>query len=133
MQRADADHRRDRQRRRWRYTEPAVLLLLRSGPSHGYELSKRLPTVVPGLGPPPDAAFVYRILRALEADGAVRSYWQHDDPGPARRMYVLTPAGGAELEVWRAQLTRELKAISGFLEEYLAGAAAGPPADSAPE
>ncbi len=67
---------------------------------------------------PKDAGLVYRALKGLEVDGAVRSHWDHSDPGPARRVYALTEAGAEQLEGWRVQLTRELEAIQAFLKEY---------------
>ena len=117
-------------KRRWRFTEPAVLLMLRSGPAHGYELLKRLPTVVPAMQTPNDSGFIYRVLRGLEEEGAVRSHWSIGD-GPARRVYELTEAGGEQIEGWRVQLTRELKAIHGLLEEYLDSEPTQPPRDRA--
>lgn len=109
----------ERERRQFRFTEPGVLLLLRSGPAHGYDLVKRLPDVFPGVRAGPDAGIVYRVLRALEADGAVRSSWEMSDAGPARRVYELTAIGHERLEDWRERLTGELTAIHGFLGEYL--------------
>lgn len=106
-------------RRQFRFTEPGVLLLLRSGPAHGYELVHRLPEVFPAVKARSDQGMVYRVLRALEAEDAVRSHWDHSDAGPARRVYQLTPVGEEKLEAWREQLTGELRAIHGFLGEYL--------------
>lgn len=113
---------RRRPRRQFRFTEPGVLLLLRSGPAHGYELVHRLPEVFPGITARSDQGMVYRVLRTLESEDAVRSQWDHSDTGPARRVYELTPVGEEKLEAWREQLTGELKAIHGFLGEYLTGA-----------
>ncbi|WP_372452774.1 PadR family transcriptional regulator [Pseudonocardia nigra] len=58
---------------------PAVLLLLRSGAAHGYDLARRLSAVFPGMKTPKDAGLVYRALKGLEADGAVRSHWDHSE------------------------------------------------------
>lgn len=106
-------------RRPFRFTEPGVLLLLWYGPAHGYELVRRLPEVFPGVNARSDQGMVYRVLRALEAEDAVSSHWDYSDAGPARRVYELTPVGKERLEAWREQLTGELKAIHGFLGEYL--------------
>lgn len=105
-------------KQRWRFTRPGILLLLRHGPAHGYELLKALPAMFPGTGGP-DASSIYPVLRALESGGAVESYWDHTGHGPARRIYALTEVGKEELEDWRVDLTREFKGIYGFLEEYL--------------
>ena len=58
-----------------RFTEPAILLLLREGPKHGYQLLERLPELSAGDGHI-DLGNLYRLLRALEAEGLVSSQWQ---------------------------------------------------------
>src|SRR5436189_304316 len=52
-----------------RFVEPALLLLLRERPHHGYELIERLPEVA-GEETRIDVGNLYRLLRALEAEGA---------------------------------------------------------------
>jgi PadR family transcriptional regulator, regulatory protein PadR len=42
---------------------------------------------------PADRGFVYRTLRAMEAEGLVASAWDPSPSGPARRTYTVTPAG----------------------------------------
>jgi len=80
-------------RRIRRLLEPALLHLLRTGPQHGYALVGGLEGL--GLGAyPTDLSGVYRILRDLEAMGAVVSHWDEaSSGGPARRIYKLTPIG----------------------------------------
>src|SRR5207249_9752593 len=75
-----------------RFVEPAVLLLLREGPKHGYELMERLQRTGEGEGAV-DLGNLYRLLRALEEEGVVRSEWRAEMPGPAKRTYRLTEAG----------------------------------------
>jgi PadR family transcriptional regulator len=58
-----------------RFTEPAILLPLRDGPKHGYELLERLPELSSEDGRI-DLGNLYRLLRALEAEGLVSSEWQ---------------------------------------------------------
>jgi PadR family transcriptional regulator PadR len=120
-ERSEPSRVRGARRRQFRFTEPGVLLLLRNGPAHGYELVKRLPAVFPGVKARADQGIVYRVLRSLEAEGAVRSHWDHSDAGPARRVYELTPLGAEKLDGWRRDLAGEMTAIHGFLEEYVAG------------
>ncbi|MGH3044121.1 MAG: PadR family transcriptional regulator, partial [Gaiellaceae bacterium] len=48
-----------------RFVEPALLLLLRERPMHGYELIERVPEVA-GEDVRVDVGNLYRILRALE-------------------------------------------------------------------
>src|ERR671932_1524284 len=72
-----------------RFGEPALLLLLRERPAHGYELLERLPELTGEERV--DVGNLYRILRALEDDGLVVSEWRGDLPGPTKRTYELTP------------------------------------------
>src|SRR2546429_3852319 len=74
-----------------RFVEPSLLLLLRERPLHGYELIERLPEVA-GEGRV-DVGNLYRLLRALEAEGVVSSGGGAGLSRPAQRTYELTPEG----------------------------------------
>jgi poly-beta-hydroxybutyrate-responsive repressor len=85
-----------------RFGEPALLLLLSDGPTHGYELLERLPGL---LGEERvDVGNVYRALRGLEDEGLVVSEWRADLPGPAKRTYTLTDDGAGLLGSWLESL-----------------------------
>ncbi|MGB2953779.1 MAG: PadR family transcriptional regulator [Gaiellaceae bacterium] len=99
-----------------RFVEPALLLLLRERPVHGYELIERLPELVPEGRI--DIGNLYRLLRALEAEGIVRSEWRADLPGPAKRTYELTEAGTRLLDHWAEALRDAQGVIANFLERY---------------
>ena len=121
---ADHEHREPaslpgRARLRWRFTAPAVLLLLTDGPSHGYELLSRLRPMLPADAAPPDPSALYRLLRGLEEEGALRSSWA-DNPGsgPARRVYELTDSGRGTLDGWAFSIASEIQAMSGLLARY---------------
>src|SRR5687767_1865505 len=96
-----------------RFSEPALLLLLREQPAHGYELLDSLAELLPGERV--DMGNVYRALRAMERDGLVSSEWRGDVPGPARRIYALTEAGAAVLDEWVVALGRAGERIDAFL------------------
>ena len=99
-----------------RFNEPALLLLLRERPGHGYELLEQLPSL---LGEERvDMGNLYRLLRALEEDGIVRSEWNDTLPGPAKRTYELTDAGGELLSGWAEALAGAQARIDLFLERY---------------
>jgi PadR family transcriptional regulator PadR len=100
-----------------RFVEPAVLLLLREGPRHGYELLEHIPEIA-GEDRTVDLGNLYRLLRALEMEEFVTSEWSADLPGPAKRTYQLTPAGRALLDRWVQALRRANTSIEGFLERY---------------
>ena len=97
-----------------RFGEPALLLLLAGGPTHGYELLERLPDL---LGDERvDVGNVYRALRSLEDEGLVTSEWRADLPGPAKRTYTLTGEGRELLEAWLESLAALRDGLEGFLE-----------------
>jgi PadR family transcriptional regulator len=99
-----------------RFSEPAVLLLLRERPAHGYELLEALPAVTGEARV--DMGNLYRVLRALEDDGLVRSEWNAQAPGPAKRTYELSDEGRRLLDEWAAALRRSRERIEGFLDRY---------------
>jgi len=99
-----------------RFVEPSLLLLLRERPLHGYELIERLPEVV-GEGRV-DVGNLYRLLRALEAEGLVRSEWSADLPGPAKRTYELTAEGRGLLDRWAEALREARSDVQSFLDRY---------------
>lgn len=99
-----------------RVVEPGLLLLLRGRPAHGYELVAGLEELLPGERV--DLPNLYRILRALETDGLVRSAWHADAPGPARRTYELTVEGRRLLDAWATALERTRGRLDSFLQRY---------------
>ena len=102
-----------------RFSEPALLLLLRERPRHGYELADALAEVAPGERV--DVGNLYRHLRALEEDGLVSSERNAEAPGPARRTYELTEAGAAVLGEWAGALGAARTRIDDFLRRYEEG------------
>jgi len=103
-----------------RFVEPALLLLLRERPMHGIELLDHLPELVGSGGHPGriDLGTLYRLLRALEAEGLVVSEWSAGPPGAARRTYRLTPEGRRLLDRWADALRRAQEDIAAFLRRY---------------
>jgi poly-beta-hydroxybutyrate-responsive repressor len=99
-----------------RFSEPAVLLLLRERAAHGYELLEALPGLTGEARV--DMGNLYRVLRALEEDGLVQSEWQADAPGPAKRTYELTSEGRRLLDEWASALRRSRERIDSFLDRY---------------
>ena len=103
-----------------RFIEPSLLLLLRERPMHGYELLERVPELVGEEGRV-DVGNLYRVLRALEEEGIVRSEWNADLPGPAKRTYELTDEGSRLLDRWVEALRKTQDVIAGFLDRYEEG------------
>jgi len=98
------------------FVQPWLLLLLLQKPGYGYELMERLaqdeqiPCVDPGL--------LYRTLRQLEEEGMVRSTWDTEGRGPARRLYEVTPEGVDYLHTWALKIRQVRQRLSRFLDEY---------------
>src|SRR5437899_1495492 len=95
-----------------RFVEPSLLLLLRERPLHGYELIERLPEVA-GEGRV-DVGNLYRLLRALEAEGLVSSEWSAELHAPAARPAAQAPTlickGGAPALYGAAQANASAQA-----------------------
>jgi PadR family transcriptional regulator PadR len=76
---------------------PVTLAMLKQWNIYGYELMERavelgFETANPGT--------VYRTLRKMEKDGLCESEWETaSSGGPPRRMYSITDAGGAYLDL----------------------------------
>ncbi len=75
----------------------SLLAFLRRWNAYGYQLVQELARA--GLANI-DSTTVYRTLRQLERAGLVSSFWDTSESGPARRMYSLTKAGEAFLDLW---------------------------------
>ena len=85
-----------------------LLLALRTGSSHGYELMEQL--VAGGLSV--DLAGIYRMLRTLEQGELVVATWERSSVGPPRRVYDLTDHGDAEAVVAIVELSRSRDQLS---------------------
>ena len=104
------------------FAKPCLLLLLQERSDYGYDLVARLRA----LGVEDDSAAVYRVLRSLEADGAVTSRWREPVAGPARRVYEITASGGALLDEWASGLNEGRQLLEGFLARYRRSRPRGP-------
>src|SRR5947208_17140774 len=82
-----------------RFTEPALLLLLRERPAHGADLLERLPELTGDQRV--EMGNLYRLLRALEQEGLVASEWAN-----GKRTYAVTDAGRRLLDEWAGALRR---------------------------
>lgn len=102
-----------------RFIEPAVLLVLRDSPGHGYELLEQLQTLMPSERI--DMGNLYRILRSLEREGLVASTWEDTAPGPAKRIYVITPSGRKVLGQWVEAFGKAERQITDFRQRYEQG------------
>jgi DNA-binding PadR family transcriptional regulator len=105
----------------------AILGLLSQRPLHGYMLRAAFEALVGGednwdVKP----AQVYTTLSRLEESGLVRQEGVTQDGGPEKRVYALTPEGGAELAAWyRTGVPGERGRDEFFVKLMLAVSAAG--------
>lgn len=101
----------------YRFVEPVVLLLLKQkGRTYGYDLATDLQDHALTDAEIEKGA-LYRTLRQLETNGNVKSEWETDGAGPARRVYRLTRQGERHLEEWAAVLEHLSKSMTRFVRE----------------
>jgi DNA-binding PadR family transcriptional regulator len=58
------------------------------------------------------------MLHQLEEDGLVRSSWDTEGKGPARRLYQVTPEGVEYLHAWAINIRCTRERLDRFLAEY---------------
>jgi DNA-binding PadR family transcriptional regulator len=97
-----------------RFTEPALLLLLRERPTHGYDLLERLPELTGESRV--EMGNLYRLLRALEGEGLVASEWSE-----GKRTYSITERGLQLLDQWTEALRRAQERTQRFIDRYEEG------------
>ena len=105
-----------KQKRQTRHLPAFVLLVIAEGPIHGGAIHSALVERIVGFKV--DTGAVYRTLQTLETDGEVESTWDTLNPGPARKMYRLTPAGWEKLATWKTDIEHRLTILNHFLSAY---------------
>jgi poly-beta-hydroxybutyrate-responsive repressor len=98
-----------------RFVEPALLLVLSDGQTHGYDLAEHIEELT---GERVDLGNLYRLLRTLEDEDMVVSKWRDDQPGRAKRVYRITPEGRLVLDAWADALRDTQQTVRGFLRRY---------------
>jgi DNA-binding PadR family transcriptional regulator len=99
-------------------TEYALLGFLNEGPSHGYELHKKI-TDPEGIGMiwGVKIANMYAQLEKLARKGLIHGGVLEHEQRPARTEYSLTPAGKEEFQRW---LTRLIEHPRDFRHDFMA-------------
>ena len=97
------------------FIRPRLLLLLAQKPAHGYELMDR---VGQDDDPGADPGLLYRTLRQFEEDGLVRSSWDTEGHGAARRVYEITDEGIDYLHAWAVTIRHTRERLERFLADY---------------
>jgi PadR family transcriptional regulator, regulatory protein PadR len=94
--------------------EPALLILLKEQPRHGYTLLADLGVLGMSTLHP---SVVYRTLREMEGLEWIQSDWETDQTqGPPRRTYCLTVQGEDVLRNWQHELEKTRELISQLLK-----------------
>ena len=92
--------------------EFCILLLISHAPRYGYEIISRLesrPIVAT------KESTVYPLLRRLQKDGCLTSFWQETAEGlPPRKYYTITDAGREYLEAMRSEWRELCETIEGL-------------------
>jgi DNA-binding PadR family transcriptional regulator len=94
---------------------PALLLLLKEQPCHGYRLVDGLNEL--GLGRM-DRPSVYRALADLERDLLVASWDEPPTAGSIRHVYGITAKGDQVLEAWMSVVAQERSSLDLVLQRY---------------
>jgi len=98
------------------FMQPSLLLLLSEESAHGYQLLDKLNQNEDTKGM--DPGFLYRTLRQFEEDGLVKSSWDMEGRGPARRVYEITADGVEYLHAWVDHIRSTRERLGRFLETY---------------
>lgn len=94
---------------------PIMLLHLREFNTHGYELMEKITKFgIESL----DHGNFYRLLRQLEKENLVTSFWDTSSGGPAKRVYSITEAGEKYLDMWAKSLSEYQKLLNQFFDLY---------------
>jgi len=95
--------------------EPALLVLVKGEPNHGYSLLNDLGEMGLNTLHP---SVVYRTLREMEDLGWIQSDWETGQTqGPPRRTYHLTAPGEEALQYWKQELARTNEIILQLLKK----------------
>lgn len=105
-----------RKGQQYRHTPAFILLLLAQEDAYGAALLNRLESELPAYRT--DSAIIYRTLQHLEQSGAVTSSWDHEQSGPGRKWYSITPLGRKALQEFRTDIEMRHQNLSYFLQMH---------------
>ncbi len=100
----------------YRHTPAFILLFLAREDLYGASLLNVMQRELPSYAG--DSAVIYRALQGLEMDGAVRSYWETDLSGPARKWYAITEKGFERLAELKEDIEMRMRNFEFFLGLY---------------
>jgi PadR family transcriptional regulator PadR len=106
----------EKRKQQYRHLPAFILLALAEGPIHGGAIHTALMERMPNYKS--DTGAVYRTLQQLERDKEVKSTWDTSNPGPAKKIYQLTPLGWEKLGDWRKDIEMRIENLNYFLSTY---------------
>ena len=102
------------QNKGYRHLPAFILLTAAQASGHGADILARMRRLLPVANL--DSGAVYRALNALERAGELTATWDTSIPGPARKVYCLTPCGWERLDFWRSDIAYRINLLGRFLE-----------------
>ncbi len=100
------------------WLEAWILVILGKEELHGYEIMNRLNEFLPGFlccKGPSHMGRGYKILRILEMEGLIKSKWETQEGGPAKRVYSLTEEG----KKFREEIIKTIEDNIIFLKKFI--------------
>ncbi len=98
-----------------RFLQPFLLVFLKKGSAHGYQLINNLAK----LGVKHEnyeVGYIYKTLRTMEKDGYIASAWNTEAKGAAKRIYTITENGTAQLQKWMISIKQIRKSLKSLLD-----------------
>ncbi|MBS7528678.1 PadR family transcriptional regulator [Fusibacter paucivorans] len=99
-----------------RHVPAFVLLMLAEKPRYGLEILNELNERLPYSRF--DSAAVYKALNKLEESACVSFSWDHNEPGPPKKIYALTSSGQTTLENFYDDIKMRRSNLDFFLNTY---------------
>jgi PadR family transcriptional regulator PadR len=94
---------------------PTLLLaVLSEGPAHGYAIAREVERRSQEVFRLREGS-LYPALRVLEQEGLIEGQWETQVSGPARKVYLITPAGRTELTKRAQEWVAYREAINVFI------------------
>jgi DNA-binding PadR family transcriptional regulator len=100
----------------YRHTPAFILLFLARENLYGAALLSKMQDELPQCFA--DSAVIYRSLQELEDEVSVKSWWETDVSGPARKWYEITAKGLERLAEFKEDIDMRKKNFEFFLESY---------------
>ncbi len=100
----------------YRHTPAFILLFLARENLYGAALLNKLHDELPCYRT--DSAVIYRSLQELEEEGAVKSFWETDISGPAKKWYQITDLGMGKLAEFKEDIEMRKSNFDYFLAAY---------------